>query len=103
MPAKLTGTSAYPHPVLASGFITSVTQGGHELWWWMLGVFLKDDENSWRIQAHTAVSNLGSPVLNQQNVLIGIVSDSDGQKNASVIPVRDIKVLLSESKLMHSQ
>ena len=77
--------------------------GGHELWWWTLGVFLKDDENSWRIQAHTVVSNLGSPVLNQQNVLIGIVSDSDGQKNASVIPVRDIRVLLSESKLMHSQ
>ena len=77
--------------------------GGQELWWWTLGVFLKDDENAWRIQGHTAVSNLGSPVLNQQNVLIGIVSDSDGQKNASVIPVRDIRVLLSESKLSHSQ
>ena len=92
-------------PVPTAGDLVYVlgNPGGQDLWRWTLGEFLNDHGSFLHIQSDVFGGNSGGPVLNRQGVLLGIVARSDMHMNASVIPVRDITRLLSESRLKHSR
>ncbi len=74
-----------------------------ELWRWTLGEFLNDHGDFLHIQSDVFGGNSGGPVLNKQGILLGIVARSDQLMNVAAIPVRNIKKLLSESKVKHSR
>ena len=66
---------------------------GRDLWRWTAGHFQGVNERLLHINAGTYGGNSGGPVLNNQGILIGILSSSDRLMNTYAIPSEYIKDL----------
>lgn len=73
--------------------------GGRDLWRWTAGFFQGVNEGRLHINAGTYGGNSGGPVLNNQGILIGIISSSDRLMNTYAIPSEYIKDLYKTLQL----
>lgn len=67
---------------------------GRDLWCWTAGHFQGVNERLLHINAGTYGGNSGGPVLNNQGILIGILSSSDRLMNTYAVPSEYINNLL---------